>query len=461
MVVHNMRDRERICVVDFAAPLTHVTERPGFLSRVFQRNTATVENKRRQESWWKRPANCDLISAVFSFICLFLLFLYRYVPDFEGSDVIVRVSQETLLFTRDDTVLESMRLLHATWNEHCNGKYKLLLQKPTWPAERQELEKGRVMHSSIYAFDLPIFWLAVLVFLFSIFFQLWRYFCSDITSKSCACLKSKNVLYKPESGPDFSRWLEYFFTSPLQVVIVSSSFGFATVDALLGQYGMQAALVLLGYDIEQQIKKIYRRKHKGSSKQAKRFHHALQPLIADLRIFVYLGFSWFLHFAIWGFPYPGHGIGGKFAQLQQQLDECIDADIPDAVSAIYWLQFFLFTVFGVVCTVQVIRALLYGAQKQVAGAQGSSDTTNSLQPLVQSEVTDKDYVDACEDEWRNVAWWYSFLSITAKTCLEAGLAAYVAMYQEWEKIDEAQWQMFSNSTCAQGLHDGTCYALTN
>jgi hypothetical protein len=40
-------------------------------------------------------------------------------------------------------------------------------------------------------------------------------------------------------------------------LIVSSSFGFATVDSLLGQSGMQAALVLLGYNIEHQVKKIY------------------------------------------------------------------------------------------------------------------------------------------------------------------------------------------------------------
>ena len=50
--------------------------------------------------------------------------------------------------------------------------------------------------------------------------------------------------------------------------------------------------------------------------------------IRDLRIFVYLGFSWLLHLGIWGIPMlPGHGIGGKYAQLQQQLEKCVPSSI--------------------------------------------------------------------------------------------------------------------------------------
>jgi len=47
------------------------------------------------------------------------------------------------------------------------------------------------------------------------------------------------------------------FTSPFQIFIVATAFGFANRDTVLGLCGMQAALVLFGYDIEQQIKKIY------------------------------------------------------------------------------------------------------------------------------------------------------------------------------------------------------------
>jgi hypothetical protein len=107
-------------------------------------------------------------------------------------------------------------------------EYPMLLQEPTW----QDNETGVVMHSSVYATDIYIFPLAFIVFTTSILFQGWRCWQYDQGEG-----RSKNRLYNPQKGPEFSRWLEYFFTS-----------------------GMQEALVLLGYNIEQQIKKIYKRK---------------------------------------------------------------------------------------------------------------------------------------------------------------------------------------------------------
>jgi hypothetical protein len=85
-----------------------------------------------------------------------------------------------------------------------------------------------------------------------------------------------------------------------------------------------------------------------------------------LTLFVYLGFSWLLHIGIWGIPgVPGHGIGGKYAQLQQQLKECAcNGSIPGSVTAIYVLQLVLFTVFGLVCTLQVVMALSLTAKKK-------------------------------------------------------------------------------------------------
>jgi hypothetical protein len=142
-------------------------------------------------------------------------------------------------------------------------------------------ETSLVMNSSIYALEIPIFPLAACEFFTSILFQGWR------------CLKY-NKTYKPEKGPDFSRWLEYFFTSPLQILIVSTSFGFATPDSLLGQCRMQAALVLLGYNIEQKAKKVYkRRQSKEQAKQGGQHYHAksgsfqhilMSVGVADLRL---------------------------------------------------------------------------------------------------------------------------------------------------------------------------------
>ena len=362
------------------------------------------------------PLTCEIISVCLSIVCLLVSVIWRY--GFEGglnSDSLpVRISRETLLFSRTENVIESMELLHSMWNNDCGKQSRMLLQQPTW----QNLETGKVMHGSVYALTIYIFPLSCLVFSISILFQGWR------------CLKY-NKTYKPEKGPDFSRWLEYFFTSPLQITIVSISFGFATLDSLLGQCGMQAALVLLGYDIEQQVKKIYKRRNskpirKTAEAGTARFHHVLQWAgIKDLRIFVYLGFSWLLHIGIWGIAgVPGHGIGGKYAHMQQQLKECVgtDASIPGAVTAIYVFQLVLFTVFGLVCTLQVVKALR---------GRGEVDT---------------------EKEWLTVSWRYSFLSLTAKTLLEVGLVSFFIMYKPWTEMSEGRTQELHvpntlNTTC--------------
>lgn len=395
MVVHTIADKDRICALDFAI---RNTEQDGLLASGLTtgayREAPSILGKKKQTL----EAICVLLSAV----CLMALGIWRALPN--GKDLEVRLSRETLLFSRDPSVIESMRLFHSKWNNNCSD-YKLLLQTPTWPAEGQN-ETGKVMHGSIESITVPIFHIAWPVFLFALIFQTWRWLKYDIT-------------YNPQKGPEFSRWLEYFFTSPLQILVVSTSFGFATLDSLLGQCGMQAALVLLGYDIEQQVKKIYKRKKVFATKKG-RFQHVFSPGIPDLRVFVYLLFSWVLHFIIWGLPgVPGVGIGGKYAQLQAQIDTCGQGAIPEAVTVIYWFQYILFTLFGVVCTWQVVGAFRSGQQ------------------------LDK------EAEWEKVSYRYTILSVTAKTLLAIGLVAYVMVYKPWilEPTARTQEYAVNNKRC--------------
>jgi hypothetical protein len=76
---------------------------------------------------------------------------------------------------------------------------------------------------------------------------------------------------------------------------------------------MQSALVLFGYDIEQQIKKIYNREELPKDgfraftedsqnyelATKRRFHNILWPAIRDIRGWVYLFVAWLLHLLIW------------------------------------------------------------------------------------------------------------------------------------------------------------------
>ena len=362
-----------------------------------QESLLTPVQETQKTNPWQLTA--EKISVFFSAVCLLTAIIWRVAAK-NSSNLLVRVSRETLLFSNDTSVEDGMRLLHSTWNKHCEEKHPMLLQVPRW----QENESGLVMHSSIYAFDIYIYPAAVAVFVISIFFQGWRWWQYD-------------RLYKPELGPEFSRWLEYFFTSPLQILIVSSAFGFATVDSLLGQIGMQAALMLLGYDIERQIKKMYKRLEKElkaiqdkTNYQSKhtRFHHIFSGIrIADIRLWVYLFFAWALHIAIWGIPYvTGFGIGGKYFLLRQQLEKCVKTmTIPDAITWIYWLQFVLFTLFGLVCTAHVVFVKNINVRKP----------------------------DPKRD-WRRISGLYTILSVTAKTLLEVGLVLYITSYNEWTDL---------------------------
>lgn len=366
---------------------------------------------------------CERLSVLCSALCLLSTIVWLGTEGRKERDngepygwLNVRVSRETLLYSDDPGVTAGLRLLQSRWNTHCDGKFQLLLQKPAWDADT---ESGLVMHSNIEApFPVSIAGAAIAVFLFSITFQVWR--CRNYYPNN------PHGLYNPESGPDFSRWLEYFFTSPLQILIVSTAFGFATVDSLIGQCGMQAALVLLGYDIEQQVKKVYKRRTTGSViKPATRFHHILMPAVHDVRLVVYLGFAWVLHNLIWGLPYAAqNGIGGKYSLMQQQIDQCdITGEIPWPVILIFYLQYVMFTVFGCVSTVQVVWAL-------------------NAENLTKEDIKAK---------WLCYSGVYSFLSLSAKTLLEVGLAGYVYTYSPWTL--ERQWQTElqtwpdDNSTC--------------
>lgn len=360
----------------------------------------------------------EMASVFFSFACLVATLSWR-IHDYRRDqalrlgDLPVRVSRETLLFSRNTEVMAGMKMLHSSWNGHCSDN-KLLLQKPRW----EENEVGLVMHGNIDAGSFSIWWAALCVFCFSIAFQSWR-------------VINFNGYYKPEHGPDFSRWLEYFFTSPLQILIVSTAFGFANLDSLIGQCGMQAALVLLGYDIERQVKKLYKRKDSLSNGK---FYQAFG--VRDVRLGVYLGFAWLLHFFIWGSPFSGvtPGIGGKYAQLREQLKSCAgNGKMPDAVEAIFWLQYILFTVFGLVCTWQVAEAVY----------RRHRNTT----------LTPKDV----KDRWTDVSKCYTFLSLTAKTLLEVGLALFVATYKVW-KVDNGV-TVHSSLVRDEAGQNETCWVL--
>ena len=293
-----------------------------------------------------------------SLACLFCTFVALIIASVAKSEhgerprlAVVRMSKEMLLFTNETAMVHAMRHVQTEYNGFCKkADFKIDLQVPTWnESNAKQFYDGKNstmygMSTSVHAGSVSLFFVVFPIYIFSTGFQFVRWY-------QCCTDDKPDGLYKPWLGPDFSRWLEYLFTSPFQVFIVATTFGFANSDTVLGLCGMQAALVLFGYDIEQQIKKIYKRPdidvsvdNRFQPVAKRRFHNLLWDYgIRDIRDFVYLFVAWLLHLLIWS------SIFMRYTDQQRHGKDCgtnSSAEIPDVVTFFMWLQFLSFTVFG-------------------------------------------------------------------------------------------------------------------
>ena len=343
-----------------------------------------------------------------------------------------KITREILLYSQEPTFVLHQRFMQQGYDNACQAYTPQYLQpdwkkndvKMTW--EEDEDFEGVASVTTVFTKGrVNLWWVLIFIYLFAASFQCMR------------CIHYRLNMYKIEKGPDFSRWLEYFCTSPLQILVVYLAFGFGNLDVLLGAMGMQAALVLFGYDIEQQIKKkIKRRVSKEQNLQLGRmdfaryqeenpepdparkgiFHHQF-PIFYDIRIVVYLLFAWILHTLIWGIPNlesnANWGLGGRLAVQKLYSGKCHDNEhdrdfkIPEIVDIIFWTQYLCFTVFGIVSTSQVI----YVWRRQVQFTQ--------------------EVADLC---WARVSLAYTALSVTAKVALEVGFLFLAVRWRSWEEL---------------------------
>ncbi len=400
----------------------------------------------------------EFMSAVLSLLCLLgtvgvLCWAYARQPDKEHGELKqppnpylarVRMSKEVLLFTNEVDMVHAMRHMQTEYNGFCNKtKFKIDLQGPTWNktnADDFKYKKNSTMYgmtTSVHAGSVSLFGVVLPIYIFSVFFQFMR-FREYCTKEKLWWGKGDQGLYKPWLGPDFSRWLEYLFTSPLQIFVVATAFGFANRDTVSGLCGMQAALVLFGYDIEQQIKKIYKRdqlpsngyKNVDSTEEnlaPRRFHNILwkYPVFCiftlhDIRGCVYLAVAWLLHSLIWV------SIFNRYYDQQKHQTDCgtnSNAEIPDVVTFFMYSQGVAFTLFGVLNTWQFCEAT-----------------------LCKENCSRK-------EQFRLWNWYskcYGVLSITAKLFLEAGFVWYVTNARTWplaEVSNIVRGNMLSGQQC--------------
>ena len=368
----------------------------------------------------KKIVRLETISGFLSIACLITSF---YFAVDEGFDKYVRLTRSVIIYSRKPENKFALKTWVTQYNQYCPSHPQHLLE-PAWETLNKESYDGVGSTQSVFASKLYIWPLAFTVFVFSAFFQLSRGFWYK-------------QYFNPTEGPDYGRWLEYLVTSPLQVVLVAIAFGFSDRDQLLSWAGVQAALVILGYSIEKQIKKVYIRrivagKLDTKKKELRKFYNIFVNFeIRDVRLFVYLALTWFLHFSIWGIPIINSvGIGSRYA-LQEDHNESCEQDtefkIPDFVLGLYWSQFLCFSLFGVVCTVQVFQAF--------------------NQPLNTTETT-KDGVKksfAYKQRWGWYSLAYAILSVTCKTLLEVFFIGFIRMYSVWPIVETPGFSVNSNN----------------
>ena len=226
----------------------------------------------------------------------------------------------------------------------------------------------------------------VWVFTVSVVFQLARVWL--FVPKGNIAVNNRALLftqYRPYAGPEFWRWVEYAMTAPLQIVIVASTFSISDRAQLLSLGALQGALCLLGFPIELQLRKVAKHRLKiarGKDSSRRRGH--------EVKLVVLLWSAWALHGIIWFV---------LLERFQRQKDNLVDCKygkkMPGAVNFIVYAECFLFTLFGVVPTAQMISILI---------------TVHSVDDARRSDTP----------HWSRVASAYTMLSVAAKSVLGYG-----------------------------------------
>jgi len=194
--------------------------------------------------------------------------------------------------------------------------------------------------------------------------------------------------YVPSSGPDFWRWVEYALTSPLQTIIIAGSFYMREIVLLTLMAGLQGALMLLGYVIEVEIQTLCLEKIAAWQAGAYRIRGmTVKTFVCQCKLFFLFSCAYACHAIVWVILIT------KFQMQAQANSDCQNpSKMPPEIIIVIGLECLLFSLFGVVLTLQAIS---------VARAP-------SLDPFVVQSL------------WRRVSGWYSVLSLSAKLVLEWG-----------------------------------------
>jgi len=334
----------------------------------------------------------DAVSGLLSFIGLIITFFYI-------KDINVVMWENNMIFSTDVDFIQASDLLGDALYDTCSpnaisnpdkiggSPYKLFYMKQTWGNNTFYGTSVPVDTNQSYKPWVMLHWVLVC----SIIFPVARFwFFAEVKDANQDIL----FQYVPGGGPDFWRWVEYAVTSPLQIIIIAGSFYMRETVMLTLIAVVQGALMLLGYVIELEIQGL------NTIKVVASYHHVTEQrkthprtFTATCRLLFLLLCAYVCHGVVWGVLIM------KFQMMVSASSDCRNpSKMPPEIAILIALECFLFSVFGVVISVQALKVIL-------------ADTLTE---------------EAVERQWISVSAWYSGLSVSAKLTLEWGFIALLA-----------------------------------
>lgn len=411
-MLHSSHRNQTSSAIDFdGKALKPLLQTGGVAMTEIEKSETEQYVMEEEKIFYRSVRKLDYCSAILTLICFIVSVCFWLFSDTQPK---VAVQRTTWVVSQHKDLQDSMVLHAKQMNKYCpKSDIEQRLYRPWNQTSDQVITnklRAEVVGSkvAVHVGTWNIWW-------FLIWIYAWAAGCQFARARAW------NHTYHPYKGPDFARWFEYLMTSPLQIVVVCLAFGFSDLNSLLMTASAQAGLMILGYNIEITLKKTYRSTQpQKAGKTPKHFGWQVQQPIL-------LGLAWLLHTLIWGWPrffgIPASwwGIGGLY-QLQEDINancECYKEDdcnlnVPPWVVYIYWSQFFMFTVFGGVCTWQVVSA------------------KRRAKPLDRISESRK---------WYKYTRIYAVCSITAKTLLEVFFLLFATQDMNFAQVDLTQFNL--------------------
>ena len=336
----------------------------------------------------------------------YLLFSYVVLDDLRHLSV--EAWDEVLLASPNTTLFESINTFQGHISEFCGAgeatnlpSLKFLPNNDATTNTPRHPYYGTVVSVNK---NTIVHYQTVLLFIFACtgFFNLYRVCSITFDTYHQRYVLVSSVLYTPHE-PEFSRWLEYVLTSPLQIMLICNTVAIGNNDALLSMVCLQAMLVISGFLSEIMIQQIY-------------ICNGYHPITKNvLQILTVLCLQWIAFSIIWNSIISRY-FRNKYAvqqcgtqensnftcNTQENMHTCHLFDIcewnslmktcennnyiPNSVDLVVFGQFILFFLFGIVHTAQILLSFCF-------------QTT---------------YIG---EKWLSCSFIYSILSITAKILL--------------------------------------------